>query len=299
MAPARVFLPNRTESPGITSMRSRSSVGRRSKLISSAVASLTRTPSRNTLTPCGTPVTEVPWNPRKERSGWCALPCSSARDNPGTWPASDSGKLERADRRASAASIACTLAGTLEGDRGTCGSRPTTTISSDASVVAGCPASGGLEGAGRAASCARALSSSPVISTNAATLDRTNAGRPMPGPPSRRASSELSRFAVSSGSRLSRRCYLSEHLVEGGIECLRIVEHQPMRHAGDRPPLNPGQMRGGHRAVFAFRVDGELGPLERRQRFLRAKVPHFSAQHRKRGHIQLRCRGENAAPGLG
>ena len=60
----------------MTSIRSASSRGIRSKLTSSTVGSLIRTPSRNTLSPWGRPVTDEAEKPRSVRFGWNGLPCS-------------------------------------------------------------------------------------------------------------------------------------------------------------------------------------------------------------------------------
>ena len=79
MAPPSVLRPNRAEGPRITSMRSTSSSGIRSKFTSSTVGSLRRTPSRKTLKPWGSPVTGDAVNPRSVRLGWKRLPCSFCR----------------------------------------------------------------------------------------------------------------------------------------------------------------------------------------------------------------------------
>src|SRR5712664_2501210 len=205
-APASVFLPKSTDGPGTTSIRSTSSVGRRSKLISSAVGSLTRTPSRNTLTPCGTPVTEVAWNPRSEMSGWYEFPCSSESDRPGTWPASASGKLGRPDRCRSPAWITCTPAGTLDGGSGNCGRRPITTISSDASTLFGAAAGDGPS------CCARAPVGAAAHSRQAAaTSARPPIARP-PRPARPRSANvrALKSIAPPYRRRLARRCRVRE-----------------------------------------------------------------------------------------
>src|SRR5215467_7679279 len=79
IAAPSVFRPKSTEGPRITSSRSTASRGIRSKFTSSTVGSLIRTPSRKTLTPCGSPVTGDTTNPRMETVGWRGLPCSSWR----------------------------------------------------------------------------------------------------------------------------------------------------------------------------------------------------------------------------
>jgi len=81
--PPSVLRPKTAAGPRISSTRSMSSSGSRSKLISSTVGSFTRTPSTNTLIPCGAPVTDVPWNPRTEKSIWNELPCWFAVLTPG------------------------------------------------------------------------------------------------------------------------------------------------------------------------------------------------------------------------
>ena len=65
-----VFRPKSTEGPRMISIRSTSSRGIRSKFTSSTVGSLSLTPSRNTLMPCGSPVTGDAEKPRSDRSGW-------------------------------------------------------------------------------------------------------------------------------------------------------------------------------------------------------------------------------------
>ncbi len=64
-------------------MRPTASSGIRSKFTSSTVGSLIRTPSRKTLTPCGSPVTGDTTNPRSVRVGCKGFPCSFWRVTPG------------------------------------------------------------------------------------------------------------------------------------------------------------------------------------------------------------------------
>src|SRR5881397_2168238 len=100
IAPPSVFRPKRTEGPRITSTRSTSSSGIRSKFTSSTVGSLRRTPSRKTLSPGGRPVTGEIVNPRSERSGWSRFPCSLWSETPGSRSRA-SGNTAGASRRIS------------------------------------------------------------------------------------------------------------------------------------------------------------------------------------------------------
>src|SRR5204863_94679 len=76
--------PKRTDGPRTTSTRSTASRGIRSKFTSSTVGSFSRTPSRNTLSPWGSPVTGEATNPRMVRSGWNGVPCSLWSVTPGS-----------------------------------------------------------------------------------------------------------------------------------------------------------------------------------------------------------------------
>ena len=111
MAPPSVLRPKSALGPRITSMRSTSSSGSRSKLTSSTVGSFTRTPSTNTLMPCGTPVTEVAWKPRNDTSGCCELPCSSLIVTPGR-RVRKSWRLAAPERRSDSPLMTSTLPGT-------------------------------------------------------------------------------------------------------------------------------------------------------------------------------------------
>ena len=109
--PPSALRPKSAVGPRMTSMRSMSSSGIRSKFTSSAVGSFTRTPSTKTLMPCGTPVTEVTWKPRRDTSVWTELPCSSLRVTPGRRVRA-SCSVGAPERRRASPEITCTLPGT-------------------------------------------------------------------------------------------------------------------------------------------------------------------------------------------
>ena len=73
-APANEFLPNAPTEPRINSMWSTAAPGINERCTCDASASFTRTPSTNTLTPCGTPTIGESAKPRRRTSGCEGLP---------------------------------------------------------------------------------------------------------------------------------------------------------------------------------------------------------------------------------
>ena len=73
-APPSVLRPKTGLEPGSSCIDAIAFCGRRSQLTTSAKASLMRTPSWNTDSPCGVPSSGDAVKPRKLKSGWKSLP---------------------------------------------------------------------------------------------------------------------------------------------------------------------------------------------------------------------------------